>query len=73
VVVDTHVIRVSRRFDLTRHEDPAKIEPDLMALFPRPHWTMLGHLLIFHGRRACKARGALCSKHPLCRRYCSNA
>jgi len=73
VVVDTHIMRVSHRFALTRHEDPGKIEPDLMALFPRPQWTMLGHLLIFHGRRACKARGALCSEHPLCRRYCSNA
>ncbi|MHC4304123.1 MAG: endonuclease III domain-containing protein, partial [Planctomycetota bacterium] len=73
VVVDTHVQRISRRYELTGHGDPAKIELDLMALFPRPHWTMLGHLLIFHGRRACKARGALCSEHPLCRRYCSNA
>jgi endonuclease-3 len=73
VVVDTHVQRISRRYELTGHSDPAKIELDLMALFPRPHWTMLGHLLIFHGRRACKARGALCSEHPLCRRYCSNA
>jgi endonuclease-3 len=73
VVVDTHVIRISQRFDLTGHRDPGKIELDLMALFPRDHWTMLSHLVIFHGRRACKARAALCSEHPLCRRYCSNA
>jgi endonuclease-3 len=73
VVVDTHVIRVAGRFGLTRHRDPAKIERDLMALFPRPHWTMLSHLLIFHGRRVCKARGALCAEDPLCRRYCSNS
>ncbi len=73
VVVDTHVMRLARRFGLTRHTDPAKIECDLMALFPPEHWTMLSHLLIFHGRRACKARAALCAGHPLCRRYCSNA
>ena len=73
VVVDTHIIRLSGRLGLSRHTDPTKIEPDLMALFPRPHWTMLGHLLIFHGRRVCKARGATCAKHPFCRRYCSNA
>ncbi len=73
VVVDTHVIRLSRRLGLTRHTDPAKIERDLMTLFPRAHWTMLSHLLIFHGRRVCKARGATCAEHPLCRRYCSNA
>ncbi len=73
VVVDTHVIRLGRRLGLTRHTDPVKIERDLMALFPREHWTMLSHLLIFHGRRVCKARGALCAENPLCRRYCSNA
>jgi len=73
VVVDTHVIRISWRFGLTSHRDPGKIELDLMALFPRAQWTMLSHLLIFHGRRACKARGALCAEHPLCRSYCSNA
>lgn len=73
VVVDTHVSRLSDRFGLSRHKDPVKIERDLMSLFPRPHWTMLSHLLIFHGRRACKARGALCAEHPICKRYCSNA
>ncbi|TVQ51297.1 MAG: endonuclease III [Phycisphaerales bacterium] len=73
VVVDTHVSRVSHRFGLTAETDVKKIERDLMALFPRPHWCMLSHLLIFHGRRVCKARGALCHEHPLCRAYCSHA
>jgi endonuclease-3 len=73
VVVDTHVQRISRRFGLTRHEDPVKIERDLMALFPRPSWCLLSHLLIFHGRRACKARGCSCATDPICRRFCSEA
>jgi endonuclease-3 len=73
VVVDTHVQRLSKRFGLTKHTDPNKIERDLMALFPRRHWTMLSHLLIFHGRRVCRARAALCAEDPLCRRYCANA
>lgn len=73
VVVDTHVIRLSDRLGLTSHNDPTKIERDLMALFGRSHWTMLSHLLIWHGRRVCKARGALCADHPLCRKYCRNA
>lgn len=73
VVVDTHVMRISQRFGLSEHADPKKIEKDLMALFPRPHWTMLAHMMIWHGRRVCKARGALCADHPLCQRYCSNA
>ncbi len=73
VVVDTHVMRLAQRFDLTGHTDPKKIERDLMALFPRKQWTMLSHLLIWHGRRVCKARGGDCARHAICRRYCSNA
>lgn len=73
VVVDTHVIRLANRFSLSEHKDAQKIEKDLMALFPRPHWTMLSHMLIWHGRRVCKARGALCAEDSICKRYCSNA
>ncbi len=73
VVVDTHVMRLSQRFSLTEHTDQGKIEKDLMALFPRPSWCLLSHLLIFHGRRACKARGARCREDAICRKYCSNA
>jgi endonuclease-3 len=60
VVVDTHVRRLSRRLAFTRHEDPKKIELDLVDLFPRKRWTMLSHLLIFHGRRVCVARRPRC-------------
>jgi len=73
VVVDTHVIRLAKRFGLSSHDEPARIERDLMALFPRKHWTMLSHLLIWHGRRVCKARGAGCAEDAICRRYCKNA
>jgi endonuclease-3 len=73
VVVDTHVMRLSHRFGLSTEKDTGKIERDLMALFPRPSWCQLSHMLIWHGRRVCKARGALCAEHPLCKRYCSNA
>jgi endonuclease-3 len=75
VVVDTHVGRLSRRFGLVDpdEEDPKRIERHLMALFPRPSWCLLSHLLIFHGRRVCKARGATCAEDALCRRWCTNA
>jgi endonuclease-3 len=73
VVVDTHVARISQRFELSTHTDPAKIERDLMALFPRPHWTVLSHLFIFHGRRSCKARGDSCATNSICVKYCTNA
>jgi endonuclease-3 len=60
VTVDTHVTRLSRLLGLTRHDDPAKIEPDLMALFPQEDWGILSHLLIFHGRQVCIARRPRC-------------
>lgn len=60
VVVDTHVGRVSQRLGLTANTDPVKIEQDLMKLFPREHWTMLSHLLIYHGRQICDARRPKC-------------
>jgi endonuclease III len=62
VTVDTHVIRLSRRLGLTRHEDPVKIEQDLMPLFPREQWALLSHLLIFHGRQVCLARRPRCGE-----------
>lgn len=60
IVVDTHVARVSLRLGLTREKDPVRIEQDLMPLFPRDDWTLLSHLLIFHGRRVCEARRPKC-------------
>ena len=70
VVVDTHVARLSARFGLSRQKSPEKIERDLMALFPREDWCILSHLLIFQGRRACKARGGDCATDAICRRFC---
>jgi endonuclease III len=60
VVVDTHVIRLSRRLDLTKHEDPKKIEQDLMRVIPQDKWIMFSHQLIWHGRRVCFARKPKC-------------
>jgi endonuclease-3 len=61
ITVDTHVTRLSRLLGLTRHDDPVKIEQDLMKLFPRDHWGLLSHLLIFHGRQICIARRPRCA------------
>jgi len=70
VVVDTHVRRFANRYGLTEHEkNTDKIERDLMALFPREHWTNLSHLMIHHGRNACKARISEPPDHPLCKNY----
>jgi endonuclease-3 len=69
VVVDTHVIRLSRRLDLTKHEDPKKIEEDLMRVIPKERWIQFSHQLIWHGRRVCVARNPRCidcNLEPLC-------
>jgi endonuclease-3 len=60
VVVDTHVIRLSRRLDLTKHEEPKKIEQDLMRIIPKDKWIQFSHQLIWHGRRVCAARKPRC-------------
>jgi endonuclease-3 len=60
IVVDTHVRRLSQRLGLTRNEDPAKIERDLMRIVPREDWGRFPHLLIWHGRRVCIARRPRC-------------
>jgi endonuclease-3 len=60
VVVDTHVSRVTQRLGLAKQTDPVKIEQELIALFPRDHWTLLSHLLIEHGRQICDARRPKC-------------
>jgi endonuclease-3 len=62
VVVDTHVRRLSQRLGFTRHEDPVKIERDLIKLVPRKDWAGFPHLLIWHGRRVCDARRPACER-----------
>ena len=69
VVVDTHVMRLSKRFGLTTSDNPIQIERDLMALFPQQEWTHLSHLLILHGRAACKARFSTPSCHEICQTF----
>jgi endonuclease-3 len=64
-VVDTHVMRLSQRLKLTRHDEPAKIEIDLIEKLPREQWTKLGHQLIWHGRRVCFARKPQCGECAL--------
>lgn len=65
VVVDTHCTRVANRLAFTKNQDPVKIEQDLMKVWPREHWTTFSHLMVFHGRAICVARGPRCSICPV--------
>jgi endonuclease-3 len=62
IVVDTHVARLSYKLGLTHETDPVRIEQALVPLFPRARWTVLSHLLIWHGRRVCDARKPACGR-----------
>jgi len=66
IAVDTHVKRLAYRLGLTAHDEPVKIERDLMAATPRHEWSNLSHLLIFHGRAICQAKRP---KHHECVLY----
>jgi endonuclease-3 len=69
IAVDTHVKRLAFRLELTKHDDPVKIEIDLMGITPQKDWGDLSHLLIFHGRAVCYARKpdhAACVLYDIC-------
>jgi endonuclease III len=74
VTVDTHVKRLSNRFGLTEHQEPLKIERDLMALLPQPDWENFSIMTIYHGRAICNARKPKCPEcqfSDLCPSYLS--
>ena len=65
IVVDTHVHRISRRLELTRSDDPKRIEQDLMKVIPQKKWIDFAHQIIHHGRALCTARAPKCAQCPL--------
>jgi len=62
VVVDTHMLRLSKRLDLTKQDDPKKVERDLMQVIPQDRWIQFSHQIIWHGRRVCAARKPNCAE-----------
>jgi endonuclease-3 len=65
IAVDTHVGRVARRLELSEHDDPEKVEADLMRLFPQSEWIDTSHRLVLHGRYVCLARKPRCERCPI--------
>jgi endonuclease-3 len=72
IACDTHVIRLSRRLQLSENSDPVKLEFDLADIVPKKDWTLFSHLLIFHGRNICVARKPQCPVCPIAQ-YCPAA
>lgn len=65
IVVDTHVHRISRRWEFTEQNDPQKIEKDLEKIIPKDHWILYSHQVIHHGRNLCVARKPKCMECPI--------
>lgn len=65
IAVDTHVRRLSQRLGFSAHDDPVKIERDLMGIFPKKKWFRITYVLIDHGRAVCSARNRKCSVCPV--------
>ncbi|MEU6706571.1 endonuclease III [Streptomyces wuyuanensis] len=65
ITVDTHFMRLARRWRWTAQEDPVKIEAEVAEILPKSEWTMLSHRVIFHGRRICHARKPACGACPI--------
>jgi endonuclease-3 len=69
IAVDTHVRRLSIKLGLTNHNDPVKIEKDLMQLLPKNEWFNFTYRMIEYGRKICPARKHNCKEHPLTKIY----
>ena len=72
VVVDTHVLRLSRRLELTTQTAPEKVEQDLMREIPQTKWIEFSHQMIYHGRQICVARKPRCADCTL-ERLCNSS
>ncbi len=65
IVVDTHMVRLANRLDLTQESDPVKIERDLVKIIPQDRWIAFSHQMIHHGRSLCPARKPRCGECPI--------
>ncbi len=65
VVVDTHVLRISRRLKLSKAKTPENVEKDLIALLAKDHWISFSHQIILFGREICQARNPNCAQCPI--------
>jgi len=65
ITVDTHMLRLSRRWRWTENDDPVKVEFEIADLIPKKDWTLMSHRVIWHGRRMCHAKKAACGACPI--------
>lgn len=69
IAVDTHALRLSHRFGLSKEEDPSKVEQDLLKKIPKKYWPLMNHLFVYHGRAICSAKNPKCDECTV-KKYC---
>jgi len=69
VVVDTHCKRITKKIGFTKHDDPTKVEFDLVKIIPKENQSRFCHQIVWHGREICIARRPKCDVCPI-RDYC---
>ena len=67
MVVDTHMLRITKILGFTKNSDAVKVEQDLMKWVSQEDWTLFSHLIISHGRAICVARRPCCLECPIAR------
>ena len=69
IAVDTHALRLSQRFGLSKEDDPSKVEQDLLKKIPKKYWPLMNHLFVYHGRAICSAQNPKCDECTV-KKYC---
>lgn len=72
IAVDTHALRISNRLGLSNESEPIKVEQDLLKKIPKKYWSLVNHLLVYHGREICDARKPKCDICPVIK-FCKYA
>lgn len=65
VAVDTHVLRVAERLELSDGKTPLTVEADLNKSLDDEYKRHLNHWLVLFGRYICKAQKPDCSRCPV--------
>lgn len=72
IAVDTHALRLSHRFGLSKQKEASKVEQDLLKKIPKKYWRLMNHLFVYHGREVCTAQKPkcdICSVTRFCKFY----
>ena len=72
IAVDTHALRLSHRFGLSKEEEASKVEQDLLRKIPKKYWRLMNHLFVYHGRNICTAKNPKCSECTV-KEFCKGA